>query len=203
MNNNNTVWQSAKITKDQRSQLMGHQSCVIWFTGFSASGKSTIAMELESRLYEKGIHTYVLDGDNLRQGLNRNLGFSPEDRKENIRRVGEVSKLFADAGTVVLSAFITPYQSDRDMVRGMFSSNEFIEVYVKCSIEECERRDPKGLYKKARSGEISDFTGISAPYELPESPEITLETDILSLSDCVEKVVDYLYMHKYIACKPN
>lgn len=163
----NIVWHESAITKEDRLKLNDHQSPVLWFTGLSGSGKSTITVALEKALYEKGIRTYRLDGDNIRHGLNNNLGFSPEDRKENIRRIGEVSKLMSDAGLITLTAFISPYREDRDNVRQLLAKGDFIEVYIKCSLESCEARDPKGLYQKARSGEIKQFTGIDAPYEEP------------------------------------
>lgn len=198
MNSENITWHAAKVTKQERQQIKGHRSAVLWFTGLSGAGKSTLSVEVEKELYLRGINTYILDGDNIRHGLNKNLGFSPEDRTENIRRIGEVSKLFVDAGVMVLSAFISPYQADREMVRDMVEEQEFIEVYVKCSLEECENRDPKGLYKKARLGEIKGFTGIDAPYEAPVSPELIVETDKQSLEDSVNQVIRYLEEVGYI-----
>jgi len=194
MNNKsaNIVWQPTKVSKEDRRRLNGHGSCVLWFTGLSGSGKSTLATEVEKELYQRGVRTYVLDGDNIRHGLNRDLGFGKDDRKENIRRIGEVAKLFVDAGIVTLSAFISPYKEDRDMVRALFGQGEFIEIYVKCSIEECERRDPKGLYKKARRGEIRDFTGISAPYEEPVNPELVVETERETVEESVGRVLAFL-----------
>jgi adenylylsulfate kinase len=191
-------WHQPKITQKDRRALNQHKSCVLWLTGLSASGKSTLANELDKHLYHKSIRSYVLDGDNVRHGLNSDLGFSPEDRKENIRRIGEVSKLFVDAGLFTITAFISPYLEDRTMVREMFADGEFVEVYVKCSVEECENRDPKGLYKKARANEIREFTGISAPYEISTSPEVVVETDKFSIEECVEQLVQYLEVHKYI-----
>jgi len=196
---NDVYWHQHKITTADRRALNQHKSCVLWLTGLSASGKSTIANELDKRLFERHIRSYVLDGDNVRHGLNRDLGFSPEDRKENIRRIGEVAKLFVDAGLFTITAFISPYHEDREMVRAMFPTGEFIEVYVKCDIEECERRDPKGLYKKAKAKEIREFTGISAPYEASPSPEIVLETDRLAVEESVQTILDYLDQHQYIA----
>lgn len=181
-----------QITKKERRELHGHKSCILWFTGLSGSGKSTIANGVEQRLHEMGYSTYILDGDNLRWGLNRDLTFSPEDRTENIRRVGEVSKLFVDGGIVVLATFIAPYAKDREMVRELVEDEEFIEVYVKCSLEACEHRDPKGLYKKARSGEIKEFTGISAPYEIPEVPDLIIETENKTVAESVSKVIHFL-----------
>lgn len=194
----NITWHDAKVTKERRQQMNGHSSAVLWFTGLSGAGKSTLSVEVEKRLSERGIHTYVLDGDNIRHGLNKNLGFTAEDRRENIRRIGEVAKLFVDAGVVVLTAFISPYQEDRNAVRNMLDEDEFIEVYVNCSVEECERRDPKGLYQKARSGEIANFTGISAPYEAPEDPELTVETDQQSLEESAEQVIRFLEDQGYV-----
>lgn len=188
----NIVWQPSKITRNERNKLNAHKSCVIWFTGLSASGKSTIAFELEKRLIQNQIRSYVLDGDNIRHGLNNNLGFSPDDRSENIRRIGEVSKLFVDAGILVVTAFISPYRNDRDMARSLFEQSDFIEVYIKCDITECERRDPKGLYKKARAGEISNFTGISDPYEEPLNPEIIIESDGMTISEATDYIIQYL-----------
>ncbi|QTH42337.1 adenylyl-sulfate kinase [Cohnella sp. LGH] len=189
-----------KITVSDRRQMNQHKSCVLWLTGLSAAGKSTIANEVEKRLFERKVSAYVLDGDNVRHGLNRDLGFSPEDRKENIRRIGEVAKLFVDAGLFTIAAFISPYREDREMVRDMFAANEFIEVYVKCDVAECERRDPKGLYKRARAKEIKEFTGISAPYEVSSSPEIMLETDKQSIEESVQTIMDYLEKNQYIDC---
>jgi len=194
----NIVWHQPKITKEDRHRLNNHRSCVLWFTGLSASGKSTLATEVERELYRRGIRTYVLDGDNIRHGLNKDLGFSPEDRKENIRRIGEVAKLFVDSGLFALTAFISPYREDRDMVRAMLPEGEFIEIYVKCPLEVCESRDPKGLYKKARLGEIKEFTGVSAPYEEPLQPELVIETDRQTIEESVRQVVGYLKERGYI-----
>ncbi|SFB01178.1 adenylylsulfate kinase [Lentibacillus halodurans] len=194
----NIVWHESKVTKKHRQQLNNHKSAVIWFTGLSGSGKSTISVELEKELHSMGVCTYRLDGDNIRHGLNKNLGFSPEDRQENIRRIGEVSKLMVDAGLFTLSAFISPYREDRDEVRKLVEDGEFIEVFVDASVETCESRDPKGLYKKARAGEIKGFTGIDAPYEAPVNPEITVDTDNLSLEESVEAIVTYLKKKGYL-----
>lgn len=194
----NITWHSAKVTKADRRRMNGHQSAVLWFTGLSGAGKSTLAVEVERRLNERGIHSFILDGDNMRHGLNKNLGFTPEDRKENIRRIGEVSKLFVDAGTMTLSAFISPYREDRDGVRELLDDGEFVEVYVKCSVEECENRDPKGLYEKARQGEIKNFTGISAPYEAPEAPELVVATDEQPLGESVDQVISFLEDEGYL-----
>ncbi|MFA9557911.1 adenylyl-sulfate kinase [Evansella sp. AB-rgal1] len=188
----NIHWHTTAITKEDRQKLNDHKSVVIWFTGLSGSGKSTLANAVERRLYDLGKRSYVLDGDNIRHGLNRDLGFSPDDRKENIRRIGEVSKLFVDGGSIVLTAFISPYKEDRQVVRELLQPDEFLEVFVKCSINECENRDPKGLYKKARNGEIKEFTGISAPYEEPSNPDLVVETDKLTIEECVEKVIEKL-----------
>lgn len=191
--NRNIKWHKPRITKKDRWETYRHQSALIWITGLSASGKSTIAVELEHRLFAKEIKTFVLDGDNVRHGLNKDLGFSPEDRKENLRRVGEVAKLLVDAGILTVAAFISPFASDREAIRQLFSSNEeFVEVYLKCDLAVCETRDPKGLYKKARRGEIPDFTGISQPYEIPVDPAITIETDRLGIEESVDAVIEYL-----------
>lgn len=198
MKSQNIVWHKAQITKHDRHRLNGHKSAILWFTGFSGAGKSSLSVAVEKELHKRGIRTYVLDGDNIRHGLNCNLGFTPEDRTENIRRIGEVSKLFVDAGVMTLTAFISPYRGDRDMVRAMVSREEFVEIYVKCSLQECEKRDPKGLYKKARNGEIKGFTGIDAPYEAPEQPELIVETDQESLTESVARVLNYLQEKGYI-----
>ena len=188
----NITWHDAAITKKERREQNGHQSFILWFTGLSGSGKSTVANAVAKALFDRQIRNYVLDGDNIRFGLNKNLGFSEEDRKENIRRIGEVAKLFVDSGQVVLTAFISPFQEDRNQVRDIVEEKEFIEVYVKCPLDECERRDPKGLYKKARSGEIKQFTGIDSPYEEPVNPELVVETSKDSIEVCVAKVLEYL-----------
>ncbi|HLR79191.1 MAG TPA: adenylyl-sulfate kinase [Bacillota bacterium] len=194
----NIVWHESDVTKEHRQRLNRHRSAVLWFTGLSASGKSTISVALEKALHTKGIHTYRLDGDNIRHGLNNNLGFRPEDRTENIRRVGEVAKLMVDAGLITLAAFISPYAADRKQVRDLVETEEFIEIYVKASLEVCESRDPKGLYKKARLGEIKDFTGIDAPYEEPKRPEIIIDTDHIGVDESVQLIMDYLEQQKYI-----
>jgi adenylylsulfate kinase len=185
----NITWSHSKVTEEERRKLLGHGAATVWFTGLSGSGKSTIAITLEKLLVERQISAYVLDGDNIRQGLNDNVGFSPEDRTENIRRIGEVSKLFNDAGVIVLTAFISPYRVDRDRVREILPEGKFVEVLVDCPLDEAERRDPKGLYKKARAGEIPEFTGISAPYEEPEKPELVVKTAEHSIDECVEQVL--------------
>ncbi|CAH0137332.1 adenylyl-sulfate kinase [Peribacillus sp. NPDC101481] len=194
----NVTWHETSLTKELRRKQNGHESTVLWFTGLSGSGKSTIANAVAKELYNRNIRSYVLDGDNIRHGLNKDLGFSEEDRTENIRRIGEVSKLFVDSGQFVLTAFISPFRADRQIVRDLLDEGEFIEVYIKCPIEECEVRDPKGLYDKARKGIIKDFTGIDSPYEEPEQPEITLESDQYSIEECVEQVIGYLTAKKAI-----
>jgi adenylylsulfate kinase len=186
------VWHQPVITKQDREKLFGHKGVALWFTGLSGSGKSTIALEVERRLHTQGCHTYVLDGDNVRHGLNRDLGFSPEDRQENIRRLAEVVALFTQAGVIVLTAFISPYRSDRERARTRVGAGEFFEIFCRCSLTECERRDPKGLYRKARDGEIPEFTGVTAPYEEPEHPEIILDTDKESIDICSQKVIELL-----------
>ena len=194
----NIVWHSHKITKQDRISIKGHKPCIIWFTGLSGSGKSTIANALEERLNKMKIHTYLLDGDNIRHGLNKDLGFSIEDRKENIRRISEVAKLFVDAGLIVITAFISPLRENRNFARSLVEKDEFIEVYVDTPIEICEQRDPKGLYKKARKGEIKEFTGIDSPYEPPENPEIHIKTEDLTIEESVEKIIKYLKDRKII-----
>lgn len=188
----NVSWHDHLVSSEEREGLLKQKGALLWFTGLSASGKSTIANEVAYRLFKDGKLTYVLDGDNIRHGLNNNLGFSPEDRKENIRRISEVGKLFTDCAVITTTAFISPYKEDRDFARTLVKEGHFIEIYVKASIETCEARDPKGLYKKARSGEIPEFTGISAPYEEPDNPEIVLDSDNLSIDEEVTQVIDYL-----------
>ncbi len=188
----NITWHEAVVTAEDREKLLNQKGCVIWFTGLSGSGKSTLANAVGQVLHQQQHHTYVLDGDNVRHGLNKNLGFSPEDREENIRRIGEVAKLFADAGTIVLTAFISPYRTDRDQARALIAEGRFVEVFVDCALEVCEERDTKGLYKKARAGEIKEFTGISAPYEPPLNPEVTVDTAALSIEECAQAVVSVL-----------
>jgi adenylylsulfate kinase len=194
----NIVWHHATINQEDRERLGNHKGAILWFTGLSGSGKSTIATEVEARLFERNVRTYALDGDNIPHGLNNDLGFSPEDREENIRRIGEVAKLFQDAAVVTLTAFISPYRSDRDKVRQLLDDGRFIEVYVKCSLDVCEERDPKGLYKKARAGQIPEFTGISAPYEEPHAPEILIETDKQSVQESAAQVIEYLETAGYL-----
>ncbi len=188
----NITWHGGQIKQEHREKLLGQKGVNVWFTGLSGSGKSTVAREVEQRLFKMGRLVYVLDGDNIRHGLNKNLGFSPEDREENIRRIGEVAHLFTDAGVITLTAFISPYKNDRDNVRALMNEGEFVEVFVDCALDECEKRDPKGLFKKARAGEIKEFTGISAPYEAPENPEIKLDTKQQSLKESADIVVKYL-----------
>lgn len=188
----NIVWHEASVTKEERHLMNQHQGGILWLTGLSGSGKSTLANAVEKRLHEMGIRSYVLDGDNIRHGLNKDLGFSEKDRKENIRRIGEVSKLFVDAGILVITAFISPYQQDRKLAREMVETKDFNEVYLKCPLKECEKRDPKGLYKKARKGEIVQFTGISAPYEEPDDPELVIETDKNTIDGSLDQMISYL-----------
>lgn len=194
----NIKWHHGKITKEDRTKLLNQKGVTIWLTGLSGSGKSTIAVELEHALIENKQQAYILDGDNIRHGLNKNLGFSPEDRTENIRRIGEVAKLFTDANIITIAAFVSPYREDRDNVRKLLVRNEFIEVYVKCSLEVCEARDTKGLYKKARAGEVKDFTGISAPYEEPLNPELIIDSSKLTVEESTRKILNYLETKKYI-----
>jgi len=188
----NITWSHSAIDRGMRRQLLGHDAATIWFTGLSGSGKSTLAVQVEQRLLERGVNAYVLDGDNIRHGLNSNVGFSPEDRTENIRRIGEVAKLMNDAGVIVLTAFISPYRVDRDRVREILPEGEFLEVFVDCPLEECERRDVKGLYRKARAGEIPEFTGISAPYEEPRVPELVVQTGSQGIEESVGSVLAML-----------
>ncbi|WP_105987117.1 adenylyl-sulfate kinase [Staphylococcus chromogenes] len=194
----NITWHDSEVTKAERQARHHHKSAILWFTGLSGSGKSTISVALEKALFERGLNTYRLDGDNVRHGLNNNLGFSPEDRQENIRRIAEVSKLMVDAGLITLTAFISPYKADRDRAREIVEDGEFIEIYTKASVEACEKRDPKGLYQKARTGEIPEFTGISAPYEAPEQPEIVIDTEETSIEEAVLQIINYLETHDYI-----
>jgi adenylylsulfate kinase len=194
----NITWHEGQVSRSDRETLLGQRGCTIWLTGLSGSGKSTIAVAAEKALSEAGRLTYILDGDNVRHGLNSNLGFSPEDRTENIRRIGEVSKLFTDAGVIVFSSFISPYRADRDAVRAIMGEGDFIEVWVDASVETCEDRDVKGLYKKARAGEIPEFTGISAPYEEPARPELRLDTNGQSVAESVGQLVEYLQKNGYL-----
>lgn len=190
----NVHWHDGEIQREDRNKLLGQKGATLWFTGLSGSGKSTVAVALEAALYERGHLTYRLDGDNIRLGINKNLGFSAEDRTENIRRIGEIAKLYVDTGVLALSSFISPYRADRDNVRALHDESgfDFVEVFVDCSLEEAEKRDPKGLYKKARAGEIKNFTGIDDPYEAPEKPEIVLHSDKMSLEEEVAVILEYL-----------
>lgn len=198
----NIFWHEGDIGKGDRERQGGHRGACLWFTGLSGSGKSTIAQEVQNVLFEKGVKTYVLDGDNIRHGLNSDLGFSPEDRNENIRRIGEVAKLFADAGILVMTAFISPYRADRDRVRKILGDGEFMEIFVDADLETCEERDPKGLYKKARAGEIKEFTGISAPYEAPLNPELVINTtETTDVKENARKVVDFLEKKGYLSIR--
>lgn len=195
----NIHWHPGKISKEDRERLNNHKGLCVWFTGLSGSGKSSIARKLEKKLFDRGVKAYVLDGDNIRHGLNKNLGFSPEDRAENIRRISEVAKLFVDAGSIVITAFISPYQEDRNKARMLLAEGDFVEVFVKASIETCEERDSKGLYKKARSGEIKEFTGISAPYDEPLDPELVINTtEETDLDKNTGKVIKYLEDKGYL-----
>jgi adenylylsulfate kinase len=186
----NVVWHLATVTRARREQLNGHRGGIIWFTGLSGAGKSTLAHAVEEKLHQMGCRTFVLDGDNVRHGLCGDLGFSPKDREENIRRVGEVAKLFMEAGIIVLTAFISPYKADRARVRGMVEHGDFMEIYCDSSIEICESRDVKGLYKKARSGLIADFTGISSPYEAPVNPELIVNTSEYTQNECTQQILN-------------
>ena len=188
----NVTWHAHSVSKEDRFKLSGHKGAVLWFTGLSASGKSTVANTVDHILHQMGKRSFVLDGDNIRMGLNKNLGFSADDRAENIRRIGEVGKLFADAGVITSTAFISPYRKDRDAVRALLPAGQFIEVYVDASLETCEKRDPKGLYKKARAGEIKGFTGIDDPYEAPEKPELVLDSNTKGIDELAKEVVAYL-----------
>lgn len=188
----NVVWHHTTVTRSRRETLNGHRGIILWFTGLSGAGKSTIAHALEEQLHMMGCRTFVFDGDNVRHGLCGDLSFSVADRTENIRRVGEMVKLFLDAGVIALTAFISPLRSDRHRVRQLMDEGDFIEVYCRCSLDVCEARDVKGLYQKARAGEIKEFTGISSPYEEPETPEVVLDTDKHTLDECVDQLVEYL-----------
>jgi adenylylsulfate kinase len=198
MSEKNIVWHEGKVTKKHRQTMNRHRSAILWFTGLSGSGKSTISVELEKALYDMDIRTFRLDGDNIRHGLNSDLGFTEKDRKENIRRIGEVSKLMVGAGLLTLTAFISPFKNDRDAVRSLMEDGEFIEIYVHASVEACENRDPKGLYKKARNGKIEGFTGIDSPYEAPDSPELFINTETLTIDESVEQILAYLKEHHYL-----
>lgn len=198
MTTTNVVWHLHPVTKNNRSEQKQQRPCILWFTGLSGAGKSTIAGAVEQKLYELGHHTYLLDGDNVRYGINKDLGFSNEDRVENIRRIGEMAKLFTDAGILVLTAFISPFRADRRMVRDSVGPGEFIEVYMDTPLAKCEDRDPKGLYKKARAGEIKNFTGVDSAYEVPESPEIVIKTAEFTVEACADHIIQYLQLNKMI-----
>ncbi len=188
----NITWHEPLVTQADRDRRNGYKGVVLWFTGLPSSGKSTLAHQTERKLFDRGCNAYVLDGDNIRHRLNKDLSFTPDDRTENIRRIGEVANLFSDAGIIVITAFISPYRTDRAQARALNDPGRFFEVYCKCSLEACEARDPKGLYRKARKGEVTAFTGISAPYEEPEDPEIVLETDKCSLDECTSQILSFL-----------
>lgn len=188
----NIVWHASRVSKNDRSEQKHQQPCILWFTGLSGSGKSTLANALEKKLFDLHHHTYLLDGDNVRHGLNKDLGFSDKDRIENIRRIGELSALFVDSGIIVLAAFISPFRAERRMVRDLVQPNEFIEIHVATSLETCEARDPKGLYRKARAGEIRNFTGIDSDYEIPLDPEVVIDTAVMSVEESVERIIYYL-----------
>jgi len=192
------VWHESLVQRQDRNRINKHKSGVLWFTGLPASGKSTIAHHLEKELFDRGIRAYVLDGDNVRHGINVNLGFSRDDRRENLRRIAEICKLFVDAGIVVLAAFISPYKEDRAFVKNIVGDGHFFEIYVACSVDTCEKRDPKGHYKKAKAGILTDFTGISAPYEKPESPDVVIDTEELDVQTSVGRILAYLAERKFI-----
>ena len=189
---NHLVWYNAHVTRQDRNILNQHASGVLWFTGLSAAGKSTIAHGVEKKLFNLGVRSYVLDGDNVRHGINSDLGFSRQDRKENLRRIVEISKLMVDGGLIVLASFISPFKQDRNFIRSCFSGDNFYEIYIKCSLQECEKRDPKGMYEKARQGIIRNYTGISAPYEEPESPHLVIDTEKYDIADSIKLVLNYM-----------
>jgi adenylylsulfate kinase len=195
----NVHWHDHSVSKDERWQLSGHKGAILWFTGLSASGKSTVANTVDHKLHSLGKRSFVLDGDNIRMGLNKNLGFTAEDRAENIRRIGEVAKLFTHAGVIALTAFISPYRADRNAVRALLGPGEFVEVFMDTPIEICEARDPKGLYKKARAGQIKGFTGIDDPYEAPEKPELVLDGGKKSIDECADEVLAYLQSNGFLS----
>lgn len=201
--NEDIIWHFQHITKEKRLTLLNQKPCILWFTGLSGSGKSTIANAVETELFKRGRKTYLLDGDNVRHGLNKDLGFSEIDRIENIRRIGEISKLFVDAGIITLTAFISPFKSDRQIAKSLVKYDEFIEVFVDTPLDVCESRDPKGLYKKARDGAIKNFTGISSPYEAPEEPQIHIKTDKQSIQECADIVINHLIKYGYIEGNEN
>ncbi|WP_111979872.1 adenylyl-sulfate kinase [Algibacillus agarilyticus] len=196
--NENIVWHQTSVSRTERAEQKKQKPCILWFTGLSGSGKSTVANAVEKKLFEIGCHSYLLDGDNVRHGINKDLTFSDEDRIENIRRIGEISKLFIDSGLLVLTAFISPFQADRDLVRSLVADDEFVEVYIDTPIEVCEQRDPKGLYQKARKGEIKHFTGIDSPYEAPSNAEVVVKTADITVEQCAIQVVDYLKAQGYL-----
>jgi len=198
MKTENTVWHEQNITKEQRSAQKNQKPCLLWYTGLSGSGKSTVANAVDALLFERGCHSYLLDGDNVRHGLNGDLGFSDEDRIENIRRISQVAKLFVDSGLIVSTAFISPFATDRAMASEMLEQGEFMEVYIDTPIAICEQRDPKGLYKKARAGEIKDFTGIDSTYDVPTAPAIHVKTDEKSIKECAEQIVQHLIDNQFI-----
>ncbi len=201
--NENIIWHKQNINKNDRTTLLSQKPCILWFTGLSGSGKSTIANAVEKQLFRRGIKTYLLDGDNIRHGLNKDLGFSEIDRIENIRRIGEVSKLFVDAGLITLTAFISPFKSDRQTARSLVNYDEFIEIFIDAPLDVCEKRDPKGLYKKARNGIIKNFTGIDSPYETPSEPQIHINTNKYNINECTDKIINYLIKFGYIQGNEN
>jgi adenylylsulfate kinase len=192
------VWHQTTVSRAEREQISGHRGCTVWLTGLSGSGKSTIANMMEKALWERGVRSFVLDGDNIRHGLNKDLGFSPADRTENIRRIGEVAALFTDAGVVNVTAFISPYRADREIARKAMPEGCFVEVYIKCALDECEKRDPKGLYKKARAGQIPEFTGISAPYEAPDHAELVVDTTGQTAEQSLAAILGFLESKGYV-----
>ena len=194
----NIVWHEHSVTREEREKKFGHRGCTVWMTGLSGSGKSTLANALDNALWQRGVRSYVLDGDNIRHGLNKDLGFSPEARTENIRRIGEVARLFTDAGIINTTAFISPYREDRDRARSIQKEGDFVEVYVRASVDECEKRDTKGLYAKARAGQIPEFTGISAPYEEPEKAEVEVNTETQTVEESLAIILDYLQKNGYL-----
>jgi len=199
LKSSNITWHRGKIGRPEREGLLKQRGATVWLTGLSGSGKSTLAVTTEAALLKRGHLAYVLDGDNVRHGLNRNLGFSPDDRTENIRRIGEVAKLFTDTGVIVFTSFISPYRADRDAARALFAAGDFIEVYLAATVATCEGRDPKGLYQKARNGQIPEFTGISAPYEAPANPELVLDTGSLRVEESVARIIEYLEQKGYLS----
>lgn len=199
----NVVWHQASVDRSSQAKRQGHSSVILWFTGLSGSGKSTLANAVNAELFSRGLSSYVLDGDNIRHGLCKDLGFSDHDREENIRRIGEVAKLFLDAGVIVLTAFVSPFRADRDKARALVQTGDFIEIHCAADLAACERRDPKGLYAKARAGEIKEFTGISSPYEAPEAPELRVETGTVNLDQCVALVIHELERRGILAATPS